>query len=161
MTDFRFDYGPRVLSGTGRSTSVPDLVPEGPVLVVTDKGVRGLGLADPMLAALGERALVFDGVEADPSAATALAAVATGREAGVTSVIGFGGGSPMDVAKVVAYLLGSGDDLDSIYGVDQAQGARLPLVLIPTTAGTGSEATPIAILTVGGAEKKGVVARPL
>ncbi|WP_339705866.1 iron-containing alcohol dehydrogenase [uncultured Sphingosinicella sp.] len=161
MTDFRFDYGPRVLSGTGRSTSVPDLVPEGPVLVVTDKGVRGLGLADPMLAALGDRALVFDGVEADPSAATALAAVATGREAGVTSVIGFGGGSPMDVAKVVAYLLGSGDDLDSIYGIDQAQGARLPLVLIPTTAGTGSEATPIAILTVGGAEKKGVVARPL
>ncbi|MBL8647760.1 MAG: iron-containing alcohol dehydrogenase [Sphingosinicella sp.] len=161
MTDFRFDYGPRVLSGTGRSTSVSDLVPEGPVLVVTDKGVRGLGLADPMLGALGDRALVFDAVEADPSAATALAAVAAGREAGVTSVIGFGGGSPMDVAKVVAYLLGSGDDLDGIYGVDQAKGARLPLVLIPTTAGTGSEATPIAILTVGGAEKKGVVARPL
>ncbi|WP_374597027.1 iron-containing alcohol dehydrogenase [Sphingosinicella sp.] len=161
MTDFRFDYGPRVLSGTGRSTSVSDLVPEGPVLVVTDKGVRGLGLTDPMLGALGDRALVFDAVEADPSAATALAAVAAGREAGVTSVIGFGGGSPMDVAKVVAYLLGSGDDLDGIYGVDQAKGARLPLVLIPTTAGTGSEATPIAILTVGGAEKKGVVARPL
>ena len=161
MTDFRFDYGPRVLSGTGRSTSVSDLVPEGPVLVVTDKGVRGLGLADPMLGALGDRALVFDAVEADPSATTALAAVAAGREAGVTSVIGFGGGSPMDVAKVVAYLLGSGDDLDGIYGVDQAKGARLPLVLIPTTAGTGSEATPIAILTVGGAEKKGVVARPL
>lgn len=161
MTDFRFDYGPRVLSGTGRSTSVSDLVPEGPVLVVTDKGVRGLGLADPMLAALGDRVLVFDAVEADPSAATALAAVAAGREAGVTSVIGFGGGSPMDVAKVVAYLLGSDDDLDGIYGVDQAKGARLPLVLIPTTAGTGSEATPIAILTVGGAEKKGVVARPL
>ncbi|MFD0848263.1 iron-containing alcohol dehydrogenase [Sphingosinicella xenopeptidilytica] len=161
MTDFRFDYGPRVLSGTGRSTSVSDLVPEGPVLVVTDKGVRGLGLADPMLGALGDRVLVFDAVEADPSAATALAAVAAGREAGVTSVIGFGGGSPMDVAKVVAYLLGSGDDLDGIYGVDQAKGARLPLVLIPTTAGTGSEATPIAILTVGGAEKKGVVARPL
>lgn len=161
MTDFRFDYGARVLSGTGRSTSVSELVPEGSVLVVTDKGVRGLGLADPMLGALGDRALVFDAVEADPSAVTALAAVAAGREAGVTSVIGFGGGSPMDVAKVVAYLLGSGDDLDAIYGVDQAKGARLPLVLIPTTAGTGSEATPIAILTVGGAEKKGVVARPL
>ena len=81
-----------------------------------DKGVRGLGLADPMLGALGDRALVFDAVEADPSAATALAAVAAGREAGVTSVIGFGGGSPMDVAKVVAYLLGSGDDLDAITG---------------------------------------------
>lgn len=161
MIDFRFDYGPRVLSGAGRSASVPELMPEGPVLVVTDKGVRGLGLADPMLAVLGDRALVFDAVEADPSAATALAAVAAGRDAGVTSVVGFGGGSPMDVAKVVAYLLGSGDDLDAIYGVDQAKGARLPLILVPTTAGTGSEATPIAILTVGGAEKKGVVARPL
>lgn len=155
--EFRFDYGPRVIAGN--SSSIGALLPPGRVLFVTDKGVRGLGLADGALAELD--AVVFDAVEADPSAATVLAAVEAGRNADVASVVGFGGGSPMDVAKVAAYLLGSDDDLDSIYGVDQAVGTRLPLVLVPTTAGTGSEATPIAILTVGGAEKKGIVARPL
>lgn len=159
--DFRFDYGPRVLCGTARCVDIPALLPGGPVLVVTDAGVRGLGLADALLDTLGDRAFVFDSVEADPSAATVLAAVAAGRLAGVEAVVGFGGGSPMDVAKVAAYLLGSDETLDAIYGVDQAQGVRLPLVLVPTTAGTGSEATPIAILTVGGTEKKGIVARPL
>ena len=54
----------------------------------------------------------------------------------------------MDVAKLAAYLLGSGDDLDTIWGVEVAQGQGLPLVLIPTTAGTGSEATPISIITI-------------
>jgi alcohol dehydrogenase class IV len=56
----------------------------------------------------------------------------------------------MDVAKLAAYLLGSGDDLDSIWGVNIAQGKRLPLALVPTTAGTGSEATPISVITCDG-----------
>ena len=84
-----------------------------------------------------------------------------GRLAGIVSVVGFGGGSPMDVAKLAAYLLGSGDDLDSIWGVDVAQGQRLPLVLVPTTAGTGSEATPISVITCGEGVKLAVNARPL
>jgi alcohol dehydrogenase class IV len=79
----------------------------------------------------------------------------------VTSVVGLGGGSPMDVAKLAAYLLGSGDDLDSIWGVDVARGERLPLALIPTTAGTGSEATPISVITCEGGVKLAVNARPL
>jgi alcohol dehydrogenase class IV len=82
--------------------------------------------------------------------------VDAGRAAGAAAVVGFGGGSPMDVAKVAAYLLGSGDDLDAIYGIEQAKGEGLPLVLVPTTAGTGSEATPISVITVGAVEKKGV-----
>jgi alcohol dehydrogenase class IV len=67
----------------------------------------------------------------------------------------------MDVAKLAAYLLASGDDLDSLWGVGKATGPRLPLVLVPTTAGTGSEATPVTVITVGGAEKKGVVSPAL
>ena len=141
---------------------LPEILPDGPVLFVTDAGVRGLGLADSALAALeagGRSVTVFDAVEADPSAATVHACVAAGQSA--AAVVGFGGGSPMDVAKLAAYLLGSGDDLDTIWGVDNAHGARLPLVLVPTTAGTGSEATPISIITVSGAEKRGVVSWPL
>ncbi|MDO7843411.1 iron-containing alcohol dehydrogenase [Sphingomonas immobilis] len=160
----RFTYGPKLIVGAGSADEMDALLPAGAVLFVTDAGVRGLGLADSAIAALeaaGRTVLVFDAVEADPSATTVEAATAAGRSAGAVAVIGFGGGSPMDVAKIAAYLLGSGDGLDTIYGVDQARGARLPLVLVPTTAGTGSEATPVAIVTVGGAEKKGVVAPAL
>ena len=127
------------------------------VLFVTDAGITGLGLdraARDGLAAAGVAVTLFDAVEADPSRATLEAAVAAGR--GATGVVGFGGGSSLDVAKLAALLLGSGEDLDAAWGVGNAKGPRLPLVLVPTTAGTGSEVTPVAIITVGAEEKRGV-----
>lgn len=150
--------GPRLLIGSGRTPEVAGLLPDGPILLVTDSQVRRFGLLDTLLAELGRTrdVIIFDKVEADPSRATLMAAVGQGRDAGIASVIGFGGGSPMDVAKLAAYLLGSGDELDSIWGVGLARGQRLPLALIPTTAGTGSEATPVAVITVEEAEKRGV-----
>ena len=164
MRPFTFHPGPRLIAGEVLHEQLPALLPEGPCLFVTDKGVRRLGLANPFCEALvesGRLVTVFDRVEADPSKETLLAAVRIGQLAGATSVVGFGGGSPMDVAKLAAYLLGSGDDLDSIWGVDVAKGARLPLVLVPTTAGTGSEATPISVITCEGGVKLAVNARPL
>ena len=164
MRPFAFHPGPRLLSGSGRATEIADRLPSGPVLFVTDADVRRLGLPQPCLDALiasGREPVVFDSVEADPSRATLLQAVEAGRNAAVRSVVGFGGGSPMDVAKLAAYLLGSGDDLDDIWGVGLANGPGLPLALIPTTAGTGSEATPVAVITVEGAEKRGVNASAL
>src|SRR5205085_11712736 len=68
---------------------------------------------------------------------------------------------PMDVAKLAAYLLGSGDELDQIWGVNIAQGRRLPLALVPTTAGTGSEASPISVITCEGGVKLAVNSPPL
>ena len=62
----------------------------------------------------------------------------------------------MDVAKLVSLLLGSNQNIDTIWGVNNAKGPRIPLVLIPTTAGTGSEVTPISIITMDDKEKKGV-----
>jgi len=164
MRNFTFHPGPRLLAGDGKSASLADLLPDGQVLFVTDGQLVGLGLTDWCLEALeasGRPATVFDAVEADPSRMTLEAAVETGRAAGVKSVVGFGGGSPMDVAKLAAYLLGSGDDLDSIWGVDIAKGERLPLVLVPTTAGTGSEATPISVITCESGVKLAVNSRPL
>ncbi|MEO1551826.1 MAG: iron-containing alcohol dehydrogenase [Pseudomonadota bacterium] len=129
------------------------------VLLVTDGGVRAAGLTQGVERSLRARSelAVFDGVEADPSLSTVQAACAMAREIGATGVIAVGGGSPMDVAKVVALLLGSDQKIDGMWGVRQASGPRVPLVLAPTTAGTGSEVTPVAIITVGADEKRGVV----
>jgi alcohol dehydrogenase class IV len=164
MRPFTFYPGPKLISGDGSATRLAELMPLGPCLFVTDKDVVRLGLTDACRAALeGSRRdiILFDAVEADPSKKTLLAAVELGRRHDVTHVIGFGGGSPMDVAKLAAYLLGSGDELDSIWGVDIAVGQRLPLALVPTTAGTGSEATPISVITCEGGVKLAVNARPL
>lgn len=128
-------------------------------LFITDPGLRRLGLCDTALASLeasGIAVAMFDEVEADPSRTTLMKAVEAGRAAGVTGVIGFGGGSSLDVAKLAALLIGSGENLDEAWGVAQAKGPRLPLVLVPTTAGTGSEVTPVSIITVGDEEKRGV-----
>ncbi|MBB4003467.1 iron-containing alcohol dehydrogenase [Aurantimonas endophytica] len=129
------------------------------VLFVTDPGLSALGLGAPAIASLetdGGTVTLFDAVEADPKRATLECAVEAGRTAGVTGVVGFGGGSSLDVAKLAALLLGSNEDLDAAWGVGNAAGPRLPLVLIPTTAGTGSEVTPVSIITVGDNEKRGV-----
>jgi alcohol dehydrogenase class IV len=155
---YEFHYGPKLIAGQGAATRLAELLPPGPCLFVTDANVRALGLADAALAAL-PGAIVFDAVEQDPSRDTLMAAVAAGE--GCASVVGFGGGSPMDVAKLAAYLLGSGDELDSIWGVGKAVGPRLPLALVPTTAGTGSEATSVSVITIGGGVKNAVNSAPL
>jgi alcohol dehydrogenase class IV len=157
MKAFEFQYGPKLISAPGAASRLGALLPPGRCLFVTDAQVRALGLSDAALDSLVEAGIepvLFDAVEPDPSRATVEAAVAAGE--GCSSVVGFGGGSPMDVAKLAAYLLGSGDDLDDLWGVGKATGTRLPLALVPTTAGTGSEATPVTVITVGGSEKKGV-----
>ncbi|SHK07270.1 Alcohol dehydrogenase, class IV [Marinobacter antarcticus] len=134
------------------------------VLLVTDPGLVKAGLlgaATDSLDQAGVHYRVFDGVVADPPVAVVEAALAEARAANIDGVIGFGGGSSMDVAKLVALLIGGGENLEDVYGVGQAKGQRLPLIQIPTTAGTGSEVTPISIITVGATEKKGVVAPQL
>ncbi len=163
MQPFTFSYGPRVIATATGATELSALLPDGPVLLVTDEQLISLGLVVPWIAELekSRSVTIFSAVEADPSKATLLAAVDAGRAAGAQSVVGFGGGSPMDVAKLAAYLLGSGDDLDSIWGVEVAVGTKLPLILAPTTAGTGSEATPISVITVDGGTKLAVNARAI
>lgn len=162
MLPFQFNTTPQVIFRPGAAAELATIIAArcgARPMLVTDPGLTRLGLCDPALRSLSEAGLsvtVFDAVEADPSLATVMAAVEMGRLAGVTGVIGFGGGSSLDVAKLVALLLGSGEAIDGAWGVGHAKGPRLPLVLVPTTAGTGSEVTPVSIITVGGEEKRGV-----
>jgi alcohol dehydrogenase len=138
------------------------------VCVVTDAFLHASGLMAPALASLrasGFDVLVIDDVQADPPEPVVEAVTARARDFGARLVLGLGGGSSMDVAKLVAVLLAGTQPLAAMYGVDKVQGERLPLVQMPTTAGTGSEVTPIAIVTTGAtsgnASKSGIVARQL
>lgn len=156
MSDFEFRTVPHVLMRTGAAADpAPILAALGDpkrLFIVTDAGVRGAGLLDPMLGALAEAGVaveVFDRVVADPPEAIVLEAADAAKAFEADAVLGFGGGSPMDAAKAVALLLRSSQTLPQMYGVDAATGPRAPLALMPTTAGTGSEVTPISVITVG------------
>ncbi len=166
---FTFTTVPKILFETGSSarlaeTAAPALKGARKILFVTDAGVRGAGLADTALTGLedaGLDVLVYDKVVADPPEETVLDAVKAGQGFGAEAVIGFGGGSPMDTAKVVAVLLSGEQSLATMYGVQQVTANRPPLILLPTTAGTGSEVTNVAVLTTGATTKKGIAADPL
>jgi alcohol dehydrogenase class IV len=130
------------------------------VLIVTDPGVLSAGLLTKALALFKELNLsfqVFSDVQADPPVSVIEQAIAMAQSCSADCIVGFGGGSSMDVAKLVALLASGKEVLSDVYGVGMAKGPRLPLFLIPTTAGTGSEVTTISIVTVSESEKKGVV----
>ena len=162
MNDFTFNTAASIVVREGAALQLAEIIGRRfgkHLLLVTDPGLKAAGLVDPVVAALikaGYDVCVFDEVEPDPSRATLNRAVEIGKAHGVTAVVGLGGGSSLDIAKLAALLLGSGEDLDATWGVNKATGPRLPLILVPTTAGTGSEVTPVSIITVGEGEKRGV-----
>jgi alcohol dehydrogenase class IV len=160
---FDFATTPRVIVRPGAMAAPADwldAVPGRRLFLITDPGLVKAGVVAPAVAALeaaGRTVTVYDAVEADPPEARVLATVATARAAGAEAVLGLGGGSSLDTAKLVALLAATEQPLAAIYGIGLARGPRLPLVQVPTTAGTGSEVTPIAIVTTPSHEKKGVV----
>lgn len=129
------------------------------VLVVTDQGLVMQGIAKQVTDQLQIDHQLYTDVQADPPDHVVLSAVDFAKRSQVDGVIGLGGGSAMDVAKLIAVLAhpNQTQPLQAMYGVDQVQPPRLPLIQIPTTAGTGSEVTPIAIVTTGETTKSGVV----
>jgi alcohol dehydrogenase class IV len=134
------------------------------VFIVTDAGVHELGLLDAAKVSLNDAGYaveIFDQVVADPPEDIVLAGAKRAGDFGAGLVLGFGGGSPMDTAKIIALLAGSDQPIKDMYGVGLATGPCLPLMLVPTTAGTGSEVTNVAILTTGKTEKQGIVANAL
>lgn len=134
------------------------------VLLVTDPGLVKAGVLPPVLHSLhnaGFQVMLYDRVQPDPHERLVREALQVARDGNCEMVIGLGGGSSLDVAKLVAVLINSEQDLPELYGIDKATGKRLPLVNIPTTAGTGSEVTNIAILTTNDDSKMGIVSPQL
>ena len=163
MSQFSFETAPRILCEQGGAHRLGELATGlgiSHVFLVTDAGLVKAGMIAGALASLAQakvQVTVFSEVQADPPEHVVEAAVAAARKAGVDGVVGFGGGSSLDSAKLVALLARTPQALPAIYGIGLARGPRLPLIQVPTTAGTGSEVTPISILTTPSHEKKGVV----
>ncbi|WP_104491572.1 iron-containing alcohol dehydrogenase [Acinetobacter indicus] len=169
MSPFQFQTVPNIIAGLGSIQQLKALLTEQNnqrVLLVTDPGVVQLQLHAPVLETLEAAECdyrIYASVQADPPEHIVLEAAEFARQNQIDTVIGFGGGSSLDVAKIIALLAHpeQKQQLHDMYGVNQAQKPRLPLILIPTTAGTGSEVTPISIVTTGETTKTGIVSAAL
>ncbi len=160
VADIRIEFG-----GTSNLASHLDgLDKNKKVAIITDKGISNLGLLTNGLNSLdinGYDIMIYDQVVADPPEEMVLNAAAEIKKFNPGVILGFGGGSPMDTAKVIAHLCIDGTDIKNLYGVNKANNHRLPLMLIPTTSGTGSEVTNVAIITTGSTSKEAIVADSL
>ncbi len=128
------------------------------VLCVYDKGVKGAGITDKIIEniqAQGIKSVVYDGVLADPPDYTIEEAAEIGRKEQVDGIVAIGGGSSMDTAKAVNILLGNPSPISQYMAGDAQPKPGKVLVLLPTTSGTGSEVTPVAVITDTKKNRKG------
>jgi alcohol dehydrogenase len=166
---FRFSTVPTILCAPGLTRDLGrELRARFPqarrALLVTDAGFLRTGLTEIPTASMtaeGFHVKTYGDVLADPPEYVIEDALTAARLHETDLVVGLGGGSSMDVAKLVAVLAASPQSLAEIYGIGNVQGPRLPLVQIPTTAGTGSEVTNVAIVTTGRSSKMGIIAPQL
>jgi alcohol dehydrogenase class IV len=119
-------------------------------LLVTDANLRDAGLVETVARPLKEAGCqleVFDEGEAEPSIETAARAIGRAARCQPDVIVGLGGGSNMDLAKITAAVQTHGGEASSFFGMDKIPGPVMPLVCIPTTSGTGSEVSHSAVLT--------------
>jgi alcohol dehydrogenase len=127
------------------------------VLAVYDKGVKQAGITDKIIESIKEQGIevaVFDGVKADPPDTMIDEGAEVGRKAGVDGVVGIGGGSTMDTAKTINLLLNNPGKVKDYMGTGKELKPGKNLILLPTTAGTGSEVTMFAVITDTADENK-------
>ncbi|MBX2808477.1 MAG: iron-containing alcohol dehydrogenase [Cellvibrionaceae bacterium] len=167
MKSFSFSTTKSIVNASGALNTLADICRQAHIskpLIITDQGIVKVGLMEKLEDVLKAGNMDFNcyaDVVADPPESVVYAALDLLKTHENDGVIGFGGGSSMDTAKLIALMAKSGEKLHDIYGVGNAKGQRLPLILIPTTAGTGSEVTAVAIVTTGETTKAGVVATQL
>ena len=159
-----FSTTPRIVMGPGSAKTIgAEVKARGikRVLIVTDKGVIGAGLLksiEESFKAAKIKYSIFDKVEPDPRYEIVADCVKMAETARAQMLVGIGGGSPMDITKTAAVMLTNKGPIGAYFGINLIPKPGLPIILIPTTAGTGSEVTPIAILSDEGEKlKKGIV----
>jgi alcohol dehydrogenase len=154
----------RILFGSGAVEKIgreAQILKAKKALIITDPGIIKSGLLQTVekpLRSVGISSAVFDGVEPDPKIEIAEKGRELAKQEGIDLIIGLGGGSSLDIAKVASILVTNPGKIDAFLGIDLIPNPGVPLILVPTTAGTGSEVTPIAILSDTREKlKKGVV----
>ncbi|MBW1767888.1 MAG: iron-containing alcohol dehydrogenase [Deltaproteobacteria bacterium] len=159
-----FRTTPRIVMGPGAIGQIAQEVlglKAEKVLIVTDKGLIDAGLvklAQESLEKAQIKYAIFDAVESDPRYEISADCVDMIKSEKADVLIGFGGGSPIDIAKISAIMARNEGPLAEYFGIDLIPKRGLPTIMVPTTAGTASEVTPIAILSDEGAKlKRGIV----
>jgi alcohol dehydrogenase class IV len=139
--------------GVGAAEKLPEKIREisdGPVVLVTDSGLVQAGVIQPIVESLhgaDVEVQVFHGVEPEPNTKNVADGLAMVKASGASVIVGTGGGSSLDTAKVIAALIRNEGKLEDYMGVNKLPRRGLPTILLPTTSGTGSEVSPIAIIT--------------
>ena len=149
-----FDYHPRtrVVFGPGKIADLGKLAAElgaTRVLLVTDHGLEDAGHPQKGIAALESAGLVvsvFDEVHPNPTTDDVEAGLAVAKGAQIDLLVGLGGGSSMDCAKGINFLLTNGGRMEDYHGANKATRPMLPMIAVPTTSGTGSEAQSYALI---------------
>lgn len=143
----------RLVFGNGTLDRLGELAREhgaGKVLLVTDPGIRAVGHVDRAQASLAAAELpvvIYDQAKENPTTECVAECVEMARRKGIDFIVGLGGGSSMDTAKGCNFLLTNGGEMKDYWGVGKASKPMLPIIAIPTTAGTGSECQSFALIS--------------
>lgn len=150
---FSYEMPTKIIYGTGAVVIAGQEIQRlgaNKVLLTTDQGIKGAGLLNPVTSALAKAGIdwvVYDQVEADSDVNIVAEATLMAQENQCNCVLGIGGGSSMDTAKAVAVMSTNPGSIYDYVGLDQVKNDPLPIVAIPTTAGTGSEVTIWAVIS--------------
>ncbi len=151
QTLFDFHFPTHLIHGVGAIARLPEfLAPNQKTLIVTDKGLRAGGQVERVTTVLDQASItyaIFDNVLGNPPARCVHAGHKLYLKEQCNNILAIGGGSPMDVAKMIGVLATNPGRIERYLGAGKVEHAPPPILCIPTTYGTGSEVTPFAVLT--------------
>lgn len=153
MKEFKFSIPQNIIVGKGTTQKVKDIAKElggRHAMIISGPHLKKMGMVEKVAAYLEAADIIVDeftDIEANPSVTTVEAATKQFKASGADFIVTLGGGSPMDVAKAVAIVAKYGGSITDYEGAHKVPGKIIPLIAIPTTAGTGSEVTAFSVIT--------------
>lgn len=153
MNEFTFSVPQNIIVGRGSLAKLPEVAEKSggkKAFIISGPHLNKMGIVQScvdVLKAKGIESSVFTETEGNPSVETVDKASAAYKESGADFIVALGGGSPMDVAKAVGVVARYGGSITEYEGADKVPGDIIPLIAVPTTAGTGSEVTAFSVIT--------------